>query len=451
MLHRVLPFAALAILCSAAACSSPSEEEAAPAATAGQDVVSTLPNQTDWAKNTNWSYEKNFVGLPHAWVYTPKSFSKKAPGKRAVVFHLPGCGELAYQVAQGSGWPQVAEDNGYVIVVPEVIDPVYPNAAAPHVACYDFGLYTLPTRYRTDHAALIKAGADIVKKKPSLQIDPRQVYVTGLSAGGTVAMQVACMAPDVFAGVGLVAAPSMGTFQAMAVMPPAWGSSMVAWGCNAYAQEADSGDGEEQVKKQVYAIASDDNGLPPGIPILEWGVWTATKFADQDYWDGDKYTPFAHHRIIADAMASIFDAKMVAEDKAMPGLTGMGDGCEGGEKSHDDTDDVSCNVSAYKKRPWQVKADIWKDKAGLTRVIHLKQDTLRHRWPAGPMGPMDHPVTPGFPELVAQGYMDAHAQVNEIKAAGAPSGSFGVGFFGNDTFSYPKFLVEYLAANNPRL
>jgi poly(hydroxyalkanoate) depolymerase family esterase len=448
-MNRVLPFAALSIL-TAVACSSAAPEDEAPAST-DQDVSTTLPNLTEWAKGTNWSYERNFVGLPKAWVYTPRSFSKKAPDKRAVIFHLPGCGELAYQVAQGSGWPQVAEDNGFVVVVPEVIDPAYPNPAAPHVGCYDFGLITQATRYRTDHAALIKAGSDIAKKKPELKIDPRQIYIAGLSAGATTAMQVACMAPEVFAGVGSVAGPSLGTFQAAAVMPPVWGPEAVRWGCSYYADESPADNAKEMLGKQIYAIASDDNGLPAGIPILEWGVWTATEFVDPDYWDGDKYIPFAHHRIIADAMAGLFDAKLASEDVPVPGLTGIGYGCVGGEKSHDDTAETKCNVSDYKKRPWQVKADTWTDKQGRKRIVHLKQDTLRHRWPVGPLGPLDRPVTPTFPDLVAQGYMDQHAQVNVAKVAGAPSGTFGVGFFGDDTFNFTKYLAEFLTENNPRL
>lgn len=448
MLQRVLPFAALTVL-SVAACSAPAPEEEEPIASADQSVTS-LPNQTDWARGTRWKYESDFVGLPHAWVYTPASYSKKSAGKRAVIFHLPGCGELAYQVAQGSGWPQVAEDNGYVVVVPEVIRPVYPNAAAPNVACYDFGYnaWLQPTRYSTDHAALIKAGGEIAAKRPELAIDARQIYIAGLSAGGTVAMQVACMAPEVFAGVGTVAAPSLGTWQSMAVMPPVWGPDAVRWGCQYYAELSSD---EDKLHDQVYAIASDDNGLPAGIPIMEWGVWTATKFANQDIWDGDKYIPFAHHRIIADAMAPLFDAKLTGKDVPLPGLAGTGYGCPGGEKSHDDTAETECTFAELKSRPWQVKADIWTDAKGRKRVVHLKQDTLRHRWPVGPLGPMDHPVTPTFPDLVAQGYMSPTAQVNEQKAITAPSGTFGVGFFGDDTFNFTKYLAEFLAENNPRL
>lgn len=450
MLKRALPFAALAIL-SAVACSSPAPDDET--ATSAAQEVKSLPNITDWARGTHWRYETDFVGLPHAWVYTPSSFSKKTPGMRAVIFHLPGCGELPYQVAQGSGWPQVAEENGFVVVVPEVIHPVYPNIAAPNVACYDFGFnaFLQPTRYSTDHAALIDAGSKIARERPELAVDKRQIYVAGLSAGGTVAMQVACMAPEVFAGVGTVAAPSLGSWQSMAVMPPVWGPEAVRWGCNYYAEGSPAKDATEKLHEQVYAIASDDNGLPAGIPILKWGVWTATKFANQDIWDGDKYIPFAHHRIIADAMAPLFDAKLEGEDVPLPGLTGIGYGCDGGEKSHDDTDETECTFANYKKRPWQVKADIWKDAQGRKRVVHLKQDTLRHRWPVGPLGPLDHPVTPTFPELVAQGYMTAHAEVNEAKSVTAPTGTFGVGFFGDDTFNFTKYLAEFLTENNPRL
>ena len=64
---------------------------------------------------------------------------------------------------------------------------------------------------------------------------------------------------------------------------------------------------------------------------------------------------------------------------------------------------------------------------------------------------MDSPVTPTFPELVAQGYMSPTAQVDPAKVAGALSGTFGVGFFGDDTFNFTKYLAEFLAENNPRL
>jgi len=150
-------------------------------------------------------------------------------------------------------------------------------------------------------------------------------------------------------------------------------------------------------------------------------------------------------------MAPLFGAKMKGENVALP-ITGAGWGCPGGEKSHDDTDETECEFSELKQRPWTLKADIWKDAKGLTRIIHLKQDGLRHRWPVGAPGPLDAPVTPTFQYLVDKGYMSAYAEVNESKAAFAPSGTFGVGFFGGaDTFNFTEYLARYFADNNPRL
>lgn len=453
MLKRIGGLAVLAMVSAAAACSTPSKESVETSGAA----VETLPNDTAWAQGTNWKYEHNFAGLPHAWVYTPSSYSQKAPTMRGAIIHLIGCGELPYQVAQGTGWPAVAEKYGLVVIVPEIIDPSYPNAAAPNTACYDFGstAITQPSKYTTDHAALIAAGQKLAKGSGALgalKIDPRQIYIAGMSAGATVAMQVACMAPEVFTGVGSVVGPSLGTWQAATVMPPVWDADQIRWGCNYYVQDNDDPDkAAAEIKNQVYAIVSDNNGLPAGIPEMIGGVWTATEFADQDYWDGDKYVPYAHHQLVADAMAPLLGAKQTGKDVPIDGLTGSGVGCPGGEKSHDDTAEVACNFTQYTPRNWQVKADVWTDAQGRQRIVHLKQDTLRHRWPVGPLGPLDHEVTPTFATLVQEGYMDEHAQVNVDKVGGAPSGTFGVGFFGNDTFNFTEYLADFLTKNNPRL
>jgi poly(hydroxyalkanoate) depolymerase family esterase len=199
-------------------------------------ALTQIPNQTDWAQGTKWTYQSSFMGLPNAWVYTPTSFSQKSPAQRGVIFHLGGCGEVPYQVAQGAGWPQAADAAGMVIVIPDTIAPAHPNQQAPNVACYDFGsgLTSAPTANSADHKALIAAAKQIVND-PNLKIDPRQVYLAGFSAGATVAMQVACMAPDVFAGVGSVAGPAIGTNQAQSVMPPQMASSSIQSQCTNYA------------------------------------------------------------------------------------------------------------------------------------------------------------------------------------------------------------------------
>lgn len=53
---------------------------------------------------------------------------------------------------------------------------------------------------------------------PALKIDPKHVYIVGLSSGGAMALDVACKAPDVFAGVGAIAGPSVGSNQDQALV-----------------------------------------------------------------------------------------------------------------------------------------------------------------------------------------------------------------------------------------
>lgn len=410
-------------------------------------AIQQLPNETAWAEGTRWTYETSFVGLK-AWVYRPASFSQKAPDQRGVIFHLLGCGQLTYQVAQGSGWPEAAEASGMVIVVPEMIAPTQPNQQAPNTSCYNFGanLATQPTANSPDHKALINAARKIGATYPDLKIDPRQVYFTGLSAGATVAMQVACMAPDAIAGVGSVAGPSLGADQSRAVMPPSVNANQVKQKCTGYA-----GSLQSHLATQLYAIVSDDNGLPAGNPVLVGGVWTADKFQKQTIWDGDKYVPNAYHDIIAGAMAPLFNATRSGTDVDL-GFTGTGIGCPRGETSQGDTGETECRVADFVARPWRATADVWKDREGRERIVHISQDTLRHRWPAGPAGRFDKAITPTRQQLVDEGYInttDGSFVVEKLNRA--PNGQVGIIFIGQDTFDFPRWFVGYLANNNPRL
>lgn len=412
-----------------------------------EGAIEQLPNETAWAEGTRWTYEQSFVGLK-AWVYRPASFSQKAPEQRGVIFHLLGCGQLTYQVAQGSGWPEAAEAAGMVIVVPEMVAPVQPNQQAPNTSCYNFGsnLAMQPTANSPDHKALINAARKIGSTFPELKIDPRQVYFTGLSAGATVAMQVACMAPDAIAGVGSVAGPAIGADQSRAVMPPTVTADQVRRKCTSYA-----GSLQSHLGTQLYAVVSDDNGLPAGNPVLVGGVWTADKFQKQTIWDGDKYVPHAYHGIITGAMAPLFNATAAARDVDL-GFAGTGIGCPRGEASHGDTAETECRVADFVTRGWRAKADVWKDREGRERIVHITQDTLRHRWPSGPVGRFDRPVTPTREQLIADGYINtADGSFVIEKLNRAPNGQVGIIFIGTDTFDFPRWFTQYLSTNNPRL
>src|SRR5262249_32239037 len=157
---------------------------------------------------------------------------------------------------------------------------------APNTACYDFGSDSQPTRNWTDHRALIAAGSQIAAQNPTLAIDPRQVYVVGLSAGATVAMQIGCMAPDVFAGVGSVAGDAIGADQSTAVMPPPMSAYELRGYCSDYVDSSPANSALADIRKQSYAIVSDDNSLPVGYPVLDSdGHWTGSDFRNPAIWD----------------------------------------------------------------------------------------------------------------------------------------------------------------------
>jgi poly(hydroxyalkanoate) depolymerase family esterase len=437
--------AALLALVSSCSGASPPDEAASAAASA-----SSIPNQTAWAAGTHWSYETSFGGLT-AWVYRPSGFSRKAPEKRGLVFHLIGCGQRPFQVAQAGGWPDAAEAEGMVVVIPEIVAPAHPNLSAPNLACYDFGSLTEPTRHWPDHDAIITAAQRIPAAEPSLAIDPRQVYITGISAGATVAMQIGCMAPDLFAGVGSVAGDALGANQSTAVMPPGMTTDDIRSDCESYASASPARSASDDLKRQVYAIVSDDNSLPVGFPILDsQGHWTGSDFADPAYWDGDKFVDHDHHRLIAKAMAGIFDASPVDRAAPLP-FTGTGSGCPGGGESAGHDHPKRCALTDAVSRPWRATLDSWKDAQGRVRVAYVQQDTLRHRWPAGPAGALDKPLTPSMADLAQQRYFDGDGFPIESKVDSAPNGKLGVFFVANDSFNYPTYFLGLMAENNPRL
>src|SRR5471032_1164093 len=70
---------------------------------------------------------------------------------------------------------------------------------------------TPPNRSAAGHDAILLDLVSRFVNDPQYAIDPKQVYVTGLSSGGGETMVLGCLAPDIFAGVGINAGPPPGT------------------------------------------------------------------------------------------------------------------------------------------------------------------------------------------------------------------------------------------------
>lgn len=171
------------------------------------------------------SWETKAVGgFDKVHLYTPNSVSKIGSGK-ALLIALHGCAQTSDDM-KGAKWDQAAETYGTVIALPEA---KYKEG----FSCWGYWTGT-PSRTYNDYANILNMVkallADISKN-----IDKDQVYIAGLSSGGAFAMQTGCLAPDVFAGMGLDACPSAGTDSSCAISSFCSDVDTVASKCLSYA------------------------------------------------------------------------------------------------------------------------------------------------------------------------------------------------------------------------
>lgn len=137
-------------------------------------------------------------------LYVPTTAPAR-PAGRALMVNLHGCVQEASDLRNGGNWTSTADKYGMVVAIP----------AAPYggvfLGCWDY--------YGTDHSRSAPSGhddnlLDLVKElnaREDLGLDEDQVYLSGLSSGGGQAMVMGCLAPEVFAGISIVAGPTVGT------------------------------------------------------------------------------------------------------------------------------------------------------------------------------------------------------------------------------------------------
>jgi poly(3-hydroxybutyrate) depolymerase len=165
-----------------------------PALAAACLVSSAAAARAEWQAQT--------AGGVSVEVYTPASQSPIGQG-RALLVVLHGCTQSAATLRDQGNLRVAGDDFGAVVAVPTV-----PNGGVL-AGCWD---YYGPSHARTGRhdGPLLEMTAALLAD-PALGIDPAQVYIAGLSSGAGQAMVMGCVAPDVFAGVGIAAGPTVGT------------------------------------------------------------------------------------------------------------------------------------------------------------------------------------------------------------------------------------------------
>src|SRR3954447_3474570 len=153
-----------------------------------------------------WNTAEETISNHPTWIYAPGS--TLGNGKHGLLVALHGCAQTNDDLRGFGNLPATAEAAGLVVAVPDVGS----NNRAP--GCWDYDRGT-DGRH---HVAEITGLTRTLVARGSLNVDPDQVYVVGLSSGAALSLLLGCSAPDLFAGVGAIAGPSVGSDQGSALV-----------------------------------------------------------------------------------------------------------------------------------------------------------------------------------------------------------------------------------------
>jgi poly(hydroxyalkanoate) depolymerase family esterase len=156
----------------------------APAA-AGPDRLSDLP-----AVRPN---PGNLAGR----FYVPEGL--KGPGPLVVVLH--GCTQNAAVYDHGSGWSALADKHGFLLLFPEQ------QRANNPLLCFNW-FSGNDSQRGMGEAASIRAMIEAMKE--AHDVDPKRIFVTGLSAGGAMASVMLATYPETFAAGAIIAGVAYG-------------------------------------------------------------------------------------------------------------------------------------------------------------------------------------------------------------------------------------------------
>lgn len=226
-------------------------------------LASALSAQALTPGSGTWVKETATYGTPNlqdAYVYVPANAAPQVlAGKRALMLTMHGCGQTATGnvISTKFNWEASAEKYGMVVIAPTT--PSGTSSTRAVSGCWDwFG--TGQTRTNRDNVPLKKL-IDAVKARTNLDIDPNQVYVTGLSSGAGQTLSVGCVFPDVFAGFGSNAGPVIGAAAGDISVAPKLSAAQVATNCKAYSGTSYASYYNTQIASVVYG-SSDTLVLP---------------------------------------------------------------------------------------------------------------------------------------------------------------------------------------------
>jgi poly(hydroxyalkanoate) depolymerase family esterase len=141
-------------------------------------------------------------GALRARFYVPAGLAEDAP----LVVVLHGCTQTAAAYDAGSGWSQLADRHGFALLFPEQGRANNPNL------CFNW-FQPEDTRRGAGEALSIRQMIGAMVETHG--IDPRRIFVTGLSAGGAMTSVMLATYPELFAGGAIIAGLPYGSARSM--------------------------------------------------------------------------------------------------------------------------------------------------------------------------------------------------------------------------------------------
>jgi poly(hydroxyalkanoate) depolymerase family esterase len=161
------------------------------------------PKPRDTGSFTKHTYAATAdVGPRDYWVYLPPGTPR---GLRPLVVFLHGCNETATEAATATRFNELAARRGFVVVYPE--QRLNTESSAPvgdgnGLRCWNWYLDAHQQRGVGEPATIAGITRTVAG---SARVDPRFVFVEGISAGANMAVTLGATYPDLYAGVGALA------------------------------------------------------------------------------------------------------------------------------------------------------------------------------------------------------------------------------------------------------
>ena len=132
------------------------------------------------------------------FIYEPPARAKRCP----CVIVLHGCTQTPLGYDVGSGWSRLAEEHGFILIYPEQ------KRSNNDKTCFSWFQPNDVSRDRGEVASIRQMLAYAVAER---NVDPANVFVCGLSAGGAMAGALLAVYPELFVAGAIIAGLPYGT------------------------------------------------------------------------------------------------------------------------------------------------------------------------------------------------------------------------------------------------